>query len=207
VLAVTCPALTACGDEPAGTSSDPATDPGDRYTTTATVIEAPGHGPRLSWSVMESHSPQCGLGGIEVVGWDWTVLDGSEAAGDTTWGTYVVVGTHDGKRFTITESPTPYVQPEPTPAPPRATTPCPPPPGGWGVVDATTATDQAQNAAVAYAQAQPDYVAVWVDSSMNPAWAMKDSEITADTPWMFNDPTKLILNVRFTGDLERHERA
>jgi hypothetical protein len=42
---------------------------------------------------------------------------------------------------------------------------------------------------------------------MNPAWAMKESEITADTLWMFNDPTKLILNVRFTGDLERHERA
>jgi hypothetical protein len=36
---------------------------------------------------------------------------------------------------------------------------------------------------------------------------MKKSEITADTLWMFNDPTKLTLNVRFTGDLERHERA
>jgi hypothetical protein len=203
VLAVTCLALTACGDEPAGTSSDPAAD---RYTTTATVIEAPGHGPRLCWSVMESHPPQCGYG-IEVVGWDWTLLDGSEAAEGTTWGTYVVVGTYDGTNFTITESPTPHVQPEPTPEPPPATTPCPPPPGGWAVVDATTATDEAQNAAIAYAQAQPDYVAVWVDSSMNPAWAMKDSEITADTLWMFNDPTKLILNVRFTGDLERHERA
>ena len=36
---------------------------------------------------------------------------------------------------------------------------------------------------------------------------MKKSEITADTLWMFNDPTKLILNVQFTGDLERHEQA
>ena len=207
LLAVTYLALTACGDELAGTSSDPAADPGDRYTTTATVIEAQGHGPRLCWSVMESYPPQCGLGGVEVVGWDWTVLDGSEAAGGTTWGTYVVVGTYDGKRFTITEQPRPYLAPEPTPEPPPATTPCPPPRDGWRVVDAATATDEGQNAAVAYAQAQPDYAAVWVDSSMNPALAMKESEITADTLWMFNDPTKLILNVRFTGDLERHERA
>jgi hypothetical protein len=207
VLALMGLALTACGDEPAGTSRDPAADPGDRYTTTATVIEAPGHGPRLCWSVMESHPPQCGLGGIEVVGWDWTVLDGSEAAGGTTWGTYVVVGTYDGRRFTITESPTPHVPPEPTPGPPPATTPCPPPAEGWAVVDAATATDEARDAAVAYAHAQPDYAAVWVDQSRNPAWAMKKSEITADTLWMFNDPTKLTLNVRFTGDLERHERA
>jgi hypothetical protein len=42
---------------------------------------------------------------------------------------------------------------------------------------------------------------------MNPAWAMKESEINADTLWMFNDPTKLVLNIRFTGNLERHERA
>ena len=98
VLAVTYLTLTACGDEPASTPSDPAADPGDRYTTTATVIEAPAHGPRLCWSVMESNPPQCGYG-IEVVGWDWTVLDGSEAAGGTTWGKYVVVGTYDGREL------------------------------------------------------------------------------------------------------------
>ena len=74
-------------------------------------------------------------------------------------------------------------------------------------MDATTATDEAQNAAVAYAQAQPDYVAVRVESSMNPRLGHEGFEITADTLWMFNDPTNLILNVRFTGDLERHERA
>jgi hypothetical protein len=184
-LAVTCLALAACGDEPAGTAADPTAEPGDRYTTTATVIEAPGQGPQLCTSVMESNPPQCGAGGIEVVGWDWTGLDGSEtgalgSAGIVRWGEYVVIGTYDGERFTITESPTPYVAPEPT-EPPPATTPCPPPPDGWGVVDAASTTYEAQSAAVAYAEAQPDYVAVWVDSS--------------------------ILNVRFTGKLERHERA
>ena len=210
-LAATCLALTACGDEPAGTAADPTAEPGDRYTTTATVIEAPGQGPRLCWMVMGSRPPQCGSGGIEVVGWDWTGLDGSETAGIVRWGEYVVVGTYDGERFTITESPKPYVAPESTPEstrePPPATTPCPPPPDGWGVVDAATATEEAQNAAIAYAEAQPDYAAVWVDTSINPAHAMKESEINADTLWMFFDPTKLVLNVRFTGDLARHERA
>jgi hypothetical protein len=206
VLAAAGLALTACGDQPAGTAGDPTADAGHRYTTAATVIEGPDHGPRLCWSVMESNPPQCG-GGIAVVGWDWTALDGSEADRGTTWGDYVVIGTYDGQHFTITETPTPYVAPEPTPRPPPATTPCPPPADGWGVVDAATATYEAQDAAVGYAQAQPDHVAVWVDSSMNPAHAMKDSEITADTLSMLNDPTKLIVNVRFTGGLERHEQA
>jgi hypothetical protein len=192
---------------PAGTAADPTAEPGDRYTTTATVIDGPGL-PQLCWFVFASYPPSpCGPGGIEVVGWDWTGLEGSETAGIVRWGEYVVVGTYDGERFTITESPEPDVAPEPTPGPPPASTPCPPPPGGWGVVNAATTTYAAQDAAVAYAHAQPDYVAVWVDTSMNPAWAMKESEITADTLWMFNDPTKLVLNVRFTGDLERHERA
>jgi hypothetical protein len=202
-----CLALTACGDVLAGTAGDPTAAAGGRYTTTATVIEGPDHGPQLCTSVMESYPPQCGLASIEVVGWDWTALDGSDAERGTTWGDYVVIGTYDGQRFTITGTPTPDVAPEPTPEPPPATTPCPPPADGWGVVDAATATYEAQDAAVAYAQAQPDHVAVWVDSSINPAHAMKDSEITADTLWMFNDPTKLILNVRFTGDPERHEQA
>ena len=207
VLAVAGLALTACGDEPATTAGDPTTEAGDRYTTAATVIEALDHGPRLCWLVMDSNPPQCGSGGIDVVGWDWTVLEGSESEGLTTWGEYVVTGTYDGERFTITETPTPNLESEPPPGPPLATTPCPPPADGWGVVDVATATYEAQDAAIAYAQAQPDYVAAWVDSSINPAHAMKESEINADTLWMFNDPTKLILNLRFTGDLERHEQA
>jgi hypothetical protein len=157
--------------------------------------------------VMESYPPQCGSGGIEVVGWDWTGLEGRETEAGVTWGMYVVTGTYDGTRFTITQPPSLHVPPEPSREPPPAATPCPPPPDGWGVVDPATATEEARNAAVAYAAAQPDYAAVWVDSSMNPAHTMKESELNADTLWMLSDPTKLILNVRFTGDLERHERA
>jgi hypothetical protein len=175
---VTCLALTACGDEPGGTAADPTAEPGDRYTTTVTVHDGFGP-PQLCTLVMASYPPQCGEG-IEVVGWDWTGLDGHETAGIVRWGEYVVIGTYDGERFTVTEPPTPA--PPPTPESGLIpSTPCPAPPQGWGVIDAATTGYAALDAAVAYAEAQPDYAALWLDSS--------------------------ILNVQFTGNLESHERA
>jgi len=183
---VTCLAFTACGDEPGGTAADPTAEPGDRYTNTISVavVEAPGHLPQLcTWAVISG--PQCADPGIEVIGWDWTGLDGSETYEGTTWGFYDVVGTYDGERFTITESPTPGAGYRPNwPKPryvPSPSTPCAAPPQGWGVIDAAATGDEALSAAVAYAEAQPDYAALWLDS------------------W--------ILNVRFTGDMESHERA
>jgi hypothetical protein len=178
-LAVTCLALTACGDQPGGTAADPTAEPGDRYTTTAYVLEAQDHGPQLCWILMHTNPPQCHEG-IEVVGWDWTGLDGSEAFEGTTWGQYVVIGTYDGTRFTVTEPPTPAPPPAPEPGL-IPSTPCAAPPQGWGVIDAATTGEEALSAAIAYAEAQPDYAAVWLDSS--------------------------ILNIRFTGNLESHERA
>jgi hypothetical protein len=179
-LAVTCLALTACGDEPGGTAADPTAEPSDRYTTTVTVIDGLGL-PQLCTLVLGSYPPQCAEG-IEVVGWDWTGLDGSETAGIVRWGEYVVIGTYDGTRFTVTEPPTPA----PPPAPESETglipsTPCPAPPQGWGVIDSAATGYEALDAAAAYAKEQPDYAALWLDSS--------------------------ILNVQFTGDLARHERA
>jgi hypothetical protein len=186
-FAVACLALTACGDEPGGTAADPTAEPGDRYATSTTVVEAPGQGPQLC--TMGAAGGQCVPEGIDLIGWDWTGLDGSETtgAGGSTWGFYDLVGTYDGERFTITEPPTPGQSgPGPGPEPqyvPSPSTPCAAPPQGWGVIDAATTTEEALSAAIAYAEAQPDYAATWLDSSMS------------------------ILNVRFTGDLERHERA
>jgi hypothetical protein len=186
-LAVACLALMACGDQPAGTAADPTAEPGDRYatSTSVTVVEAPGQGPQLC--TMGSHAgPECFPEGIDLVGWDWTGLDGSETTEDGgTWGFYDLVGTYDGERFTITEPPTPGLGgPELGPEPqyvPSPSTPCAAPPQGWRVIDSAATGDAALGAAVAYAEAQPDYAALWLDS------------------W--------ILNVRFTGNLEPHERA
>jgi hypothetical protein len=186
--------LAGCGDTDAGpvtAGGAPADD--RRLTASTTVLESEGHGPQLCLGgVMDSYPPQCG--GPDIVGWDWEAVEGEEAANGTTWGTYTVVGTWDGTRFTLTEPPGP-----PTPGerrPMDLSTPCPPPAGGWAVVDPTRLDGQA--AALEHAHAQPDFAGAWLDQSINPASATGSSE-------EMNDPAKLVLNLRFTGDLARHE--
>jgi hypothetical protein len=200
----------ACGDddEPVtagddGDRSDEQAAPdGDerRFTATATVLESRGHGPQLCLGgIQTSYPPQCG--GPDLIGWDWGDVDGEERANGVTWGEYTVVGTWDGSALTLTEPPRP---PEPYSGPlpdgDRFATPCPEPDGGWQVVDADRATDQAMQDALAHAQAQPGYAGAWVDQSINPASRSDDPDELA-----MNDPTRLVLNLRFTGDLERHE--
>ncbi len=190
--------VTACADDGTPVATD---DDGDTttptaavYTTTATVLEGPDHGPQLCLAgVAESYPPQCS--GPDIVGWDWSSLEAESASG-TTWGDFTVVGTWDGDTFTLTEAPTDAVYDD-TATTDDLATPCDEPADGWRVVDAATATDEGQQAAVAYAQAQPDFAGLWVDQSINPS----SDELG------LNDPTKLVLNVRFTGDLDRHETA
>jgi len=202
--------LSACGDDPSTVSADSpgggsaaaSGDGGDTvYEANATVLEAPGAGPQLCLGgIAESLPPQCGGPGI--VGWDWDAVDGEESASGTTWGTFHVVGTFLDGTFTVTEPPgppDPALSPEPTP---DFSSPCPEPPGGWAVVDPATATDAGQQEAATYATSQPDHAGLWIDQSINPALA--DGADPGDEP-AANDPTQYILNVRFTGDLERHE--
>ena len=54
-------------------------------------------------AVMESYPPQCS--GIPLVDWSWDAVDGEESASTTTWGTYAVQGTYDGRSFTVTRTP------------------------------------------------------------------------------------------------------
>lgn len=185
-----------------GSGANPdAPDPTDRrhYTASATVLESPRHGPQLCLAgVQESLPPQCS--GPDIIGWDWDAVEGEDSANGTTWGTYTVVGTWDGKALTLTEPPR-------SPAPPEQdagfelSTPCPEPEGGWQVVDSSTATEESMQAAIEYARSQPTVGGAWVDQSLNPARDEPANESSA------NDPTMLILNVAFTDDLERHEEA
>jgi hypothetical protein len=194
--------LAGCGEGDgtvAGSSSStrkPA-DNAPRYTVSTTVLESPTHGPQLCLGGMAlSLPPQCS--GPDVVGWDWDLVDNEEALVGTTWGSYSVVGTWDGAWLSVTEPPGPPVDPVVEPS--DFSSPCDPPAGGWAVVDDAIATEDAQYAAMAHAEAEPDYAGAWVDQSINPASEQEQAE-----PAM-NDPTKLILNLRFTGDLEQHER-
>lgn len=191
----------ACGDDAEPVASGPGTDPAaapsttapPRYTATATVLESTDHGPQLCFGVEDSYPPQCG--GPDVVGWDWDDVEGAESAGGTTWGTYTLVGTWDGAALTLTEPPRAPEPPTDPGAADRFRSPCPVPEGGWQVVDPATATDEALDRAVEHARSQPDVGGVWLDQSMNPATSEEG----------MNDPTRLVLNVTFTGDLERHE--
>lgn len=162
-----------------------------------TVLESPDHGPQLCLGgVMDSYPPQCE--GVDLVGWDWTAADGEETANGTSWGSYAVTGTWDGTRLTVTAVGAPEAAAQPPVEDQNFMTPCDPPAGGWVVVDADTATDEAMQRALADASAEADYAGAWVDQSINPA-----SDDGAENE--LNDPTKLVLNVMFTGDLDRHE--
>lgn len=193
--------LVGCSDdEPVtvGANGDPGAGP---LTGTATVLESPEHGPQLCLGgVAESYPPQCS--GPDIVGWDWADAADEESANGTTWGDYAVVGTWADGTFTLTEPPRAPAREAEDPVP-TSTTPCREPAGGWQVVDAATTTQAAQEATIEAARAQPDFSGAWVDQSINPAYA--DGELTPDEEEAMNDPAHLILDVRFTGDVARHE--
>jgi hypothetical protein len=212
VVVVTCVALAGCGSEVATTSPTPAatttppaaattTPPGpdQRYTITALVLESPEHGPQICIGGMDlSYPPQCGT--IDVVGWDWAAVEGEESRSGTTWGTYTVVGTYDGVRLTLTEpartpGPGDDIPSDPIFGASSRETPCDPPPGGWQQMPYETALEDSVPADL-YAMAQPDFAAAWMDMPGPEIWREADT-----------DPMALVLNYRFTGDLDRHEAA
>lgn len=199
-------ALAACSDDErvaTGGTTTSVADADQRYEVEATVLESQSHGPQLCLGgVAESYPPQCG--GPDIVGWDWAAVDGEESASGTTWGVFHVVGTYVDDVFTLTE---PARAPTPTAGVPSEghdlPSPCAEPDGGWRVLDRATATDAAQQAAAEHATAQDDFAGLWVDQSINPVF---DDGLQPGEEVQANDPTKLVLNVMFTGDLERHER-
>ena len=201
--------LVACGEqaEPdsAGTSVSTSASPTEtgseavalvpdgydgRFRFVGTVLESPDHGPQLCSFVAYSYPPQCG--GPDVVGWSWEGL-GAESVNGTTWGSYLVVGTWEGERLHLTEparaddGKTGHQEAADTP---DFTSPCPPPEGGWRPVDPARTTTDTFERVSAVAAAEPDFAGFWIDQPPNGN----------------NEPTRVIVNVRFTGDLERHER-
>lgn len=196
--------LMACSDDHpvevgAGTGSG-SLAPDQRYEASTTVLESPEHGPQLCLGGQaHSYPPQCG--GPDVIGWDWAVVDGEESASGTTWGTFHVVGTYVDGRFTLTGVPGPPERPDDDEV--DFSSPCPEPAGGWAAVDPVTATEPGLEAAQAYAHAQPDYAMLWVDRSLDPRSPEERDQLAAEGTE--DDPVPVILNVQFTGDLERHE--
>jgi hypothetical protein len=100
------------------------------------------------------------------------------------------VGTYDGETFTLVRSGPPKPSPPDTEDP--FPIPCPTPEGGWQVVDPDRAQDPDLQAANRYTNQQPDRSGLWISYLEEP------SEF---------DPAPYVLNVAFTGDIERHRQA
>ncbi len=165
-----------------------------RFRLRATVLADASHGPQLCSGVLFSSPIQCS--GPDITNWKWEGLESVEQQG-TRHGTYIVTGTWDGKAFTLTEQALEddgswATQP---PGGPDFKSPCAEPPGGWKPVDQAKATSDAMNATTALVSKDPDFAGLWIDETIPPS----------DTATPANDPRRLILNVRFVKDLQRHE--
>jgi len=169
-----------CGPSPvASPSPSPSLLPGPRYTAVLTILENPEHAAELcAGGVDESLPPQCG--GVPVTPFSWDDVEGEQSVGGTTWLDAVrVVGSFYGtdKTFHLTEKPVAVAPPAPSPGRVDLATPCADP---GGVTDRSRTSDGDREAAIASARKQPDVAGVWLDGA--------------------------VLNLAFTGDLERHER-
>lgn len=197
--------LAACADAPrepraagaGGAADEP--EPSELIAR-ATVLEDSGHGPQLCLGgVATSLPPQCG--GPDITNWDWEAVGGSEEVRGTRWGDYVVVGTYVDGRFTLTRPAVPGQEYDgPMPVTPEEddpfTTPCPAPEGGWKVVDPALTTDDSLERVSRVARRLEGYAGLWWDQSINPASASGSDEGAE----LMNDPAKLVVNVRVTGD-------
>lgn len=210
--------LSGCGDDPIiqvdwreSTNFIPTVVPAAPGLVTtrhpATVLDD-GHGAELCvGGVADSYPPHCG--GPPLVGWDWSAHEGNfEESNDVRWGDFLVTGTFDGTSVT----PTSVVPADEAPEPDYPdddldtllATPCDEPEGGWGVTDLAKATNRSMDATFRAAEKLPGYADAWVDQSPNPA---SDAEDVADVADQMNDPTKLIINVRVTQDVEGAEKS
>lgn len=190
VLAV----VAACGSDVSG--GDRPSVNGTEYVTLATVLESPEHGPQLCHGVAESMPPQCG--GPDIAGWSWDAVDDEASARGTTWGYYAVFGTYTDGVLTLTRPP---ADPESLELDsddedaPDFTSPCPEPAGGWFPAGRTMIGVEDQDRAIRRAEQSPDFGELWVDQRP----LGEPSEET------MNDPARLILNVRVTGDVDAME--
>jgi hypothetical protein len=139
-----------------------------------------------------------------VVGWDWAKHRGDfDESNGTRWGEFVLAGTYDGSSFTPTEVVPGSAWHDDVPDDGRDfRSPCPEPEGGWRVLDPAATTDATLEETMRAATRLDDYAESWVDQTINPLWDAPDG---ADQESGMNDPRRLVLNVRVTGDIAAAE--
>jgi hypothetical protein len=200
LLLAGCAAATPAGDQPdrtVGGDQPDQTVGGNqrRYQTSGTVLENRDHGPELCLGVVAlSLPPQCD--GLPIPNWRWNQVQVQDSVGDSTWGEYHLVGTYDGASFTLVQADPIRPTPRPSPAERFASepkSPCPQPADGWTLPDPARSSQRHLEAADRAARAEPDFAGLWL-SYLEPM-----GHNVAEAPGEF------VLNVAFTGDLQRHE--
>jgi hypothetical protein len=173
---------------PNGSSSPKASQ---RYEADAMVLQDESGPAMLCLGViLPSLPPQCG--DVPTTNWDWDSVEGVERASGSIWGDYHVVGTYDGETFTVLEvGPRRPLSPDSFP---EIEIPCPEPEGGWVAADPSRASESDREAVGSFAATEPDFAGFWV-------------KILKVTPGVdVYGPNDVVVNVAFTGDLDRHRR-
>jgi hypothetical protein len=137
-----------------------------RYQIDARVEEDHAHGPELciylGAGTVTRGSSDCA--GPAIPNWDWAEAPDPQRAGGTTSGVYHLVGTYDGKAFTLTQPPRPGQEPRPTVEDEPA--PCPTPSGGWQSTNPARHGLTDFQALQAAAQGASDFAGIWGSSTV-----------------------------------------
>jgi hypothetical protein len=185
-------------------------DPAQRYRVGALVLETPIQPTTLCIGPILASDPPAGCTGLPIDGWDWSTAPGATDQSGIRQAHVEVTGTTDGTRFRQTEPPTVLGTPV-APDPSDQATPCPTPPGGWAVTDPSRVTTADWQATIEAVAAQPDLVDQWiVYAAAQPGGAASASTGRTHESTLPNETftagTESILVVRFSADVERHER-
>jgi hypothetical protein len=146
------------------------------YAANGVVIESTGGDAELCLGGYQPMLPPA-CGGLPITNWSWDRAMGEQSLAGVTWGSYRVVGTYDGKAFTLTEPPgIPELRTIFDDEPP----PCPTPGVSSSSVEGSGATEADLSTAVAFARQAPGFAGLWIGEGR-------------------------LLNVAFTGELDRRE--
>jgi hypothetical protein len=133
---------------------------------------------------------------LPISNWRWDQVAGHQTAHGTTWGTYRLVGTYDGASFTVIRADRPPPARRPSHEEQfehESKSPCREPEGGWPVPDPARRSERYLEPVTRAARAEPDFAGVWL------------SYLAPMGHNVAEDPGEFVLNVAFTGDLERHQ--
>jgi hypothetical protein len=140
-----------------------------RYEIDARVEQDHTHGPELciyaSAGAVTPDSSDCA--GPAITNWDWAQAPPKTRTRDTIQsisGEYHLVGTYDGKAFTLTQPPSPGHEPRPTVEDEPA--PCPTPSGGWQSSNPARHGLTDFQALQGAAQGAPDFAGMWSSSTV-----------------------------------------